>query len=212
MTYLPKKPDSGFSPFLDAPKIQTNFSVYSTAFAVNHVAINGNSPGSHNAIILERQTTDPVVDGDFCTLYNKNATSKAGTQPQLFVRIPKFLPTAQDTTKALNTPMQLTYNKVNVAGPIYQSFLPGGYLLFMGSVSGNTAGTSLSIQVILTPAPTALLNVRASAHTLTSASRPMDVSVIPDLTLNDRFVISSAANGSGGAVPYKFTWMAIGTV
>ena len=31
--------------------------------------------------------------------------------------------------------MQLTFNSVNTAGPIYQRFLPGGYIVFIGSIT-----------------------------------------------------------------------------
>lgn len=213
MTYSPNKPDSGPSPSIDVAQIQTNFSRFDAVFSNNHTALNDKNQGAHETVILLRQTADPGVTEDLAVLYAKNATSRAGTQPQLFVQIPKFLPTPQDTTNAQNTGMQLTYNTVNTAGPIYQSFLPGGYLLYQGSVSGNTAPNVLIAQtVILSPAPTSILIAIATPNTMTSVGTPtpFNVSTTINTLTNDRFVINSTGNGSGGSIPYSFVWVAIG--
>jgi len=103
--------------------------------------------------LIENSPSDPGVTQDLDILYNKNADSVAGAQPQLFVQIPKFLPTNNDTTNADNIGMQLTYNQVNIAGPQYQSFLIGGYLIYIGS-------SLTGVTVTLTPTPAEILMVQ----------------------------------------------------
>src|SRR6186713_2669478 len=134
MTFSPTTPQSQPSPAATQAQIQTNFAEYARIFALNHSAVNTSNQGDHEGVILTRQTVDPGVTEDLEAVYCKDATSKAGTQPQLFAKIKKFLPNSKDTQNAPNIPMQLTYNAVNVAGPQYQSFLPGGYLLYFGAV------------------------------------------------------------------------------
>jgi len=214
MTYSPDKPDEGPSPAIDVVQIQTNFSQFASIFSNNHTALNDKNQGAHEGVILTRQLFDPGVTEDLAVLYAKNAGSKAGSQLQLFVQIPKFLPTGQDTTNAKNVGMQLTYNSVNTAGPIYQSFLPGGYLLYQGSVSGNTTPNVLIADtVILSPAPTKILVAIATPNTMTSVgiAIPFNVSTTINTVTNDRFVINSTGNASGGSIPYSFVWMAIAT-
>ncbi len=65
--------------------------------------------------------------------------------------IPQFL-----TRDKPNIPMQLTFNFVNIAGPQYQSFLAGGYIIYFGSVAG---ATTVSSQVTLVPTPSKILCV-----------------------------------------------------
>lgn len=206
MTYIPNKPGSGKSPFLDAPKIQTNFSVFNTAFGANHVSMNTFKQGDHLGVVMQRQATtfSPTGVTDGAVLFARNATSKAGTQPQLFVKIPKFLPGQK------NDSMQLTYNQVNIAGPQYQSFLMGAYLIYMGSESGNTASnTIISIQITLSPAPTKILIAIATPNTFNTASTPMPFDMFTNINNNSQFTVTSSANGSRGSIAYSFTWVAI---
>ncbi len=202
MTFSFVKPDSGPSPAVDASQIQTNFSVYATAFAVNHTALNDKNEGDHEVVLLTRQITDPDTVANFNLLYSKNAVSKATTEPQVFVRNPKWLPDAFDQTNASNTPMQLTYNQVNTTGPTdFQSFLPGGYILYFGTT------TNIAADVILSPAPTKILIAIAEPSTMTSGVNPFPftVSTVINTSTNDRFTINSTL----GNAPYKFTYMAI---
>lgn len=198
MTYLPNKPDQGSSPSIDVSTIQGNFAAFNNAFSVNHIAMNQQKQGDHAAIIFQLQSADPGVTQDLDVLYNKNATSNAGTQPQLFVQIPLFLPTANDTTNAPNAPMQLTYNSVNVAGPQYQSFITGGYLVFMGTT------TDITVPITLSTAPTALLLAIATPNTLNGSTY---WKCATQILTSSTFKIISNATGI-----YSFTWIAIGTV
>lgn len=208
MTYQRDRPIGTLSPFDQAPIIQGNFAAYNTAFSVNHSALNNVNQGKHEAVVMENQAADPDVDQDLCVIYSKDATSKAGTQPQLFLRMIKYLPTALDTNTPENDPMQLTYNEVNVAGPIYQSFLAGGYLIYFGST------IDITNPVILTPEPTTLLIAIASPNTLTTtgSTRPFNASTVIDTALNDRFTIFSDLDSPNVPPPYNFNWVAIGTV
>lgn len=129
---------------------------------------------------MERQASDPGVTQDLTVLYNKNAKSKLSTEPQLFVQIPKFLPTAQDTSKAPNSGMQITYNAVNTAGPQYQSFLIGGYLLYIGTVPVMVGNTTIT----LVPTPTEILTVQQ----MLGSTVPVTV------TQPDKFTITGIGN------------------
>lgn len=144
------------NPAADAPLIQGNFLAYGNAFAIDHSALNNADQGDHNKVTLLQTTNNFAAAPNTSVLFAKNATSAVNTTIQVFSRIPKFLPTAQDTTEATNTPIQLTYDQVNTVGPIYQSFLAGGYLIYCGSVLINGAGQAT---ITLSPIPTKILTV-----------------------------------------------------
>ncbi len=205
MTYVPETPTSTSSPQSSVNQIEVNFSKFdsifsSTALGVfyNHMPLNDANQGKHAAVIMQNQTTDPGVTEDLAALYAKNATAATGgTQPEVFVQIPQFLP----ISTAPNVGMQLTYPTVNVAGPIYQSFLPGGFVFYFGST--NTIGTPIT----LTPTPTSILCAHAVPQG-TSASGgatnvPYDVGVV--VTQPATIKINST-RAPGGAT---FLWMAI---
>jgi len=195
MTYTNTKPDSGPSPALDAPIIKTNFSTYATIFGKNHVAMNGFNQGDHTTVIFENQSSDPGVNTDLVAIYNKDAPAKTGgPQPQIFYRIPKFLP-----NDSKNVPIQLTYNTVNVAGPQFQSFLPGGYVLYWGTTS------NIAIPITLSPAPTKILFAVASTTTVPVLGIPVGTSITLSTTNTSQFTISSF-NAIGA---YTILWWAI---
>jgi len=211
MTYNPLKPDAGPSPAIDVSQIRDNFDQFDTIFSANHTALNDRNQGAHEQVILEKQAADPGVTEDLAVLYCKDITSRAGVQPQIFVQIPKFLPTGQDTNDVENTGMQLTYNEVNTAGPVYQSFLPGRLLFYFGVVTGNTTPNVLIADTVsLSPPPSLLLTAIAEPNTVTSGGTPFKVSTTPNLITSSSFVINSTGNLSGASIPYSFTWSAIG--
>lgn len=214
MTYIPDKPDEGPSPLDDVDIIRENFSSFATIFSENHTSLNNINRGDHEKIIFELSAQDPEVTQDLVALYSKIASSQAfSDQPELFYRIKKFLPNSFDTTDAANSPMQITYNQANVTGPIYQSFLIGGYLFYIGQETGNTSpNVKLSISVTLTPAPSSILSVIATANTLTSSGSPFTSVIKLDTLSSDKFLILSDSNFSGGSIPYSFRWVAIGKV
>ncbi len=165
MTYDPTMPRVTDSPAMDALPIQTNFAEYAAIFSrilggvtYNHIPFNSQHQGKHGAVLMEKQTSDPGVTQDLTVLYGKNATSASSTEPQLFVQIPKFLPTPQDTFKGTTIGMQITHNVVNIIGPQYQSFMIGGYLLYMG-ITPVAIGPHT---VTLSPTPTEILNVQVT--------------------------------------------------
>jgi hypothetical protein len=202
MTYSPVKPDSGPSPKIDAPQIQTNFSKFASIFSktvigviYNHTAMNDSNQGDHESIILEKQLNDPGVTQNLDVIYCKDVTSKASIQPQLFVQIPKFL-----SNEIPNTPMQLTYNTVNIIGPNqFQSFLPGGYILYFGTTA------NIAVNITLVPAPTQILLANSTATNMTAGLGAIPFDVSTTIISNDTFKINSAT--AVGA--YTFLWMAI---
>lgn len=199
MTYVPNTPQAKPSPKDTQAQIQTNFAQWAAKFLINHVAMNSSNQGDHQALVLENQSADPGVTQDQVTLFCKNATSQAGTQPQLFAQIKKFLPIPGDPRDAPNDAMQLTYNSVNVVGPNqFQSFLIGGYLLYFGTVTA--VGT-----VTLVPAPSQIIVAIAQPNNMTSIGTPIANTVSTNVLNNSQFqILSSTATGV-----FSFTWIVI---
>lgn len=198
MTYIPTKPDAGPSPFVDASTIQTNFQQFGIIFANNHKALNKFGQGDHTTVILENQASDPGITTSLVALYNKNAgAATGGPQPQLFFQIPKFLPTQYDTSNIPNVGMQLTYNTVNTSGPTqYQSFLPGGYIIYFGSTM------NAAIPITLSPVPSNLIVANATMTTTTGGGVPFSVST--SINSASQFTINTNATGA-----YTILWFAI---
>ena len=212
MTYNPEIPLVTESPDTSSSPIQVNFSQFDTIFSnlvagiyYNHMKMNLSTQGKHGAVIFQKQTTDPTVNQDQVDIYAKDATSNTSTEPQLFARIPVFLPTKFDTTEATNTPMQLTFNSVNTAGPVYHSFLPGGLIIYFGSVN------DIVPSIVLTPQPTKILVALAFPNNVTTVGQPIPYTVSTRINGNTSFNIFSNLNFTGPVVPYTFTWVAIGT-
>jgi len=203
MTFNPNFPIPDSPPKAQVTQIRTNFSQYQTLFSENHAGLNDPNQGCHEGIIFTNQSSDPGVSGDYVVLYAKNATSQASTQPQLFAQIPAYLPTTLDPSKIGSLPMQITYNSVNTTGPVYQSFIMGGYILYFGMVSGAGSG-SISILVTLSPAPTKILIAIARPNTIRPPSNfPVDADT--QILTNKTFNINT--NGTAGA--FKISWMAL---
>jgi hypothetical protein len=214
MTYDPQIPLVTESPLTSASPIQINFDQFAKVFSVlagglsrNHVPFNNANQGQHGAVIFQKQTADLGVTQDLDVLYAKDYVGKVSTEPQLYVQIPKFLPTSLDTTEAPNTPMQLTYNSVGTAGPIYYSFMPGGYLVYFGMVIGTNF---TSYPLVMSPTPKSLLIAIANPNTVetNSTHRPMKISTA--ITSNDTFFVNGTPGGPNCPAVYSFTWFAIG--
>lgn len=187
MTYQPTAPFVTKSPKDSAVDILNNYSKIASVFSqtvgsviYNHMPFNNQFQGNHAAILFQNINGNPGVTGDLTNLYAVNAISNISPspgQPQLFAQIPKFLPTELDPTIAPNTPMQLTFNQVNLTGPIYQGFLAGGYLIYTGNVSTNTAPTT-PFSINLSPIPTKVLCAIAMPNTVETGSthQPIQIS------------------------------------
>ena len=217
--YNPNKPDPGPSPKIDAPTIQNNFSKFGSIFfrsslgvSYNHIAMNLRNQGDHAAVLMQVQPGDPGVVEAEATLYAKNALSNAGTQPQLFVQVPKFLPNELNPSNEPNIGMQLTYNTVNTAGPQYQSFLPGGYILYFGVDTGNTTpNVPIADVITLSPPPTVILAVILTPYTMTTQGTPLPFNLSYNIVSTFSFQINSDGNAiSGPSIPYSIGWAAIG--
>lgn len=198
-SYDPLKPTNLPPPAEGVQSIQGNFSTYSTVFDNNHLALNLGNQGKHTNVIFQEQSTDPSVDGSFSALYGKSVVAASATFQGLFSRIPQFL-----TDDKPNNPMQLTFNVVNTAGPQYQSFLPGGYIIYFGTVaSANIVNT----QVTLVPAPSEILCVIPNPTKLggvgLTPSRPVQIAV----TVNNASQFTVNATFPTGTGDIK--WLAI---
>lgn len=210
MTYIPDYPPAVQSPKDTVVQINTNFAQFAAKFSTsvlgnnyNHEPFNVANQGKHGSVIIQNRASDPGVNQDLTVLYNKNYTAATGgSQAQLFAQIPKFLPTDVDTKDKPNTGMLLTYNQVNVAGPVYQSFLAGGYLIYFGQTTGMLANT---VTVTVAPTPVRLLMVQAfpgAVQGVNQAPHRVSASIIqPDKVKIDS---TTAPNGT------LFIFMAIG--
>lgn len=203
MTYSTRKPDAGPSPKVDVNQIRENFASFLTVFSANHTALNASTQGCHTNILFQTQTSNDDVPGGTANMFSKSVTNATSTQPHLFTKVARFLPNGNNSAMADNVPLQLTYNKVSTTGPIYQSFMIGGYLLFMGQTN------NIAADIVLTPSPSRILSVIPAAHNMkSSGGAPYDVAA--QVISNTTFRIRSSLNGSGPAVPYLFTYLAIG--
>lgn len=200
MTYIPGIPQDTPPPAEIAAQIRQNFTTFGTSFAADHSAMNSRNQGKHEATYMQSQSVDPDITGDFVGVFAKVVLSAAGPFEALFAKIPQFLPNDEP-----NTPQQLTYFTTNTAGPIYQSFLPGGYVLYLGSTTTNPTVINLS------PVPSELLCVIAQSNTMTTAGDQIavDVSVTPTPGNPAQFTINSAIAGTASALTFRFSWLAI---
>ncbi len=189
MTYSTLKPDAGPSPKIDVDQIRTNFQVFENTFTINHTDMNKANSGDHDVVLLKVTTENPSVTENLDVLYSKLAISKVAPagEPQLFVKIPKFLPTDLDRTPASNKEMQLTYSTVNTAGPQYQSFFPGGYVMYTGST------TNYNVNIVLSPEPTAILCIIATVFNVNTSMVPQKCSA--RIIDNKTFKIDSSITG-----------------
>jgi hypothetical protein len=150
--YDPTIPTDLPPPNIAVDLIRANFSQYAQVFDNNHVALNATNQGKHTHVILQRQLSDPLVDGSFDTLYGKSVATTSSTSDEVFSRIPQFLPVDKP-----NDPTQLTFNVVNTTGvPFYQSFLPGGYIIYFGTIP---SALFINTTITLVPTPSKILCV-----------------------------------------------------
>jgi len=205
MTYDPQIPLASSNPKDSASPIQVNFSQFAAIFSklvggvyYNHMPMNDPSEGKHASVILQNQTLDPGVTEDLAVLYSKTVTQTGTPQPQLHVQIPTFLPTPDDRTIAPNEPMLLTYSSVDVAGPIFYSFLPGGYLIAFGIVTGAAITSTINMPV----ATTKILTVIVNPNTVEGGAGSSPVKISADIKTATQFVAYSPA-------AFDFTWVAI---
>jgi len=204
MTFDPQIPLASEFPSTSAVPIQVNFAQFEAIFSsllggvyYNHLPMNDAKQGMHGAVIMEK-SAQPVVDGDFVALYAHDETfTTGGIQPQLTSMIPRFLPTSRVPFNIPNDPVTLTYNQVDTAGPNqFQSFLPGGYILYFG----NTV--NIAANITLTPTPATIVMAQAVPQA-GNGTVPYDCTIA--ITQPATLKISSGL-APGGSL---FLWMAI---
>jgi len=195
MTYDPNQPDNLPPPNVGIDSVRANFSEYADGFDNNHVALNASNQGKHTHVILQQQTSDPVIEGNYDSLFIKPVAALFNTSQQLFARIPQFLPIDKP-----NIPTQLTFNIVNTAGPVYQSFMAGGYIVYFGQT------TNIAVPITLSPAPREIVCVIANSNSFTNVGTPIpnDIGVVVNAN-NFQFTITSLTATN----PYLFTFYVI---
>lgn len=198
MTYSPSEPTDLPPPSIAVDQIRTNFSEFDAIFDNNHIALNASNQGKHSQVILQEQQIDPTISGNFADLFSKIISATSGFSQELHAMVPKFLPNRP------NTPQQLTFNSVNTAGPVYQSFIAGGYIVYFGKVT--QVGAAAALLVTLSPIPSEIVCVIANSTTVVSTStffyQPVAVNVIN----NFQFNVNPSGNAPGAQ---DFYWFAI---
>jgi hypothetical protein len=207
--YDPTKPTDLPPPQTGVPSVKANFSQYATGFGNNHVPLNATYEGKHANVILQQQGSIPSNEGGFDSLYSYVANAAFGPTLEIFARIPQFL-----TLDKPNNQTQLTYHAVNVAGPQYQSFLAGGYIIYFGTATQNTLNIPLNSLITLSPAPSKILCIIANPTRLALVNAvgtflaPQKVNVVLSTINAAQFTIFAVAPGPGLAVG-DVTWTAI---
>lgn len=197
MTFVRNIPEDFPPPREIVGQIRTNFAQYATVFGNNHMPLNSSTQGKHSNVILQQRGSDPEVEGGLDSLYGKSVTSASSTSDEVFVRIPQFLPNQQP-----NTPMQLTFNSVNVTGPDqYQSFLAGGYIIYFGQSS------NIAVPITLVPTPSEIICVVANPTQFTTSGTPIPLDVQATVFQPNQIVLTS--NTAATNSPYNFKWVAI---
>jgi len=201
MTYKANIPQDLPPPSVIVDQIRENFSTFASVFDNNHQALNLNNQGKHTNVILQVGTTgSPPVDDNSNRLYTFGVQSNSSFSRQLFLKIPKFLPNDQP-----NDPIQLTFNSVNTAGPLYQSFLIGGFLVFIGTANQPiNPNTIVPITINLTPVPKDILCIIANVN---GSGIGFQGTVSAKAVGNSQIVITPGQPNSGATQPY--TWLAI---
>lgn len=199
MTYNPNIPEDLPSPDIATTLIRTNFSQYANVFDNNHAAINDSNQGKHTNVILQ-QISDPDVTDNLDSLYGKTAVAASGTTQEIFAKVPQFLPVDKP-----NLPMQLTFNVVNTAGPQYQSFMAGGYIIYWGTIPSATP--TINTQVTLVPAPSKIVCVIPNPTKFAAVGGNPTRPVLVSATVNNssQFTINATFPTGTGNV----NWVAI---
>ena len=147
-------------------QIYINYNVMNTTWAQNHVNLSAlENQGMHNSLTYRVQSGDPGTSATQVALYTK----AVGGLPQLF-----FQPNSSQT------PIQLTYPSIltglqTITPPVYfaqqYSFLAGPFIVYMGTLTGVTAGAGYT----LSPSST-LLYAQATSlpyDDITTPSKPI---------------------------------------
>lgn len=190
--YSPTEPQNEPSPAIATTQLRTNFSQFNTIFGNNHVSLNDSNQGKHNGVIFQQQIADPGAL-NYDSLYCKANPSSSGTHLQLFLQVPQFLPSSQP-----NLPQQLTFNQVNTAGPQYQSFLPGGFIMYFGMI------TTVPTVITLSPTPSQIVCAIAMGNVFDNGGTGNPILVQTQVLSASTFRITSSSVG-----PYAISWIAI---
>ncbi len=210
MSYSANSPQDLPPPNIAVDQIRANFNQFANSLAASHTPMNDENQGKHEAVIFQALGSTPsggnTGDNMWCErITNSSPTSTAA---QLFMRVPAFggLPALRQ---------QLTYDVVNTAGPVYQSFTPGifltdrqspsCYLWYFGQASFSSPASS--VDVTLTPAPRKILCIIANPQQFNAATvpGPKGCSVLAKAD-NTGFTIFGPNNTN----PNTFTWIALG--
>ena len=149
--YNPNAPQNN-PPLIEQPKIKTNFSVFSDAILNNHEPMNDPNQGNHKNVIMKVQASIPPVIQNVGTLFCKSVANGIGTTNQIFY---SNFPIIDGNINPKNV-NQLTYNQIIYSGSQQQTFIFGGYVIFIGKIA---VVASSSITVTLSPTISSIISV-----------------------------------------------------
>lgn len=172
--YAPNQPESKLSPSDTQNQIKLNFSVFSTAFAVNHgnMATNiipGLIQGKHKAVIMKMQPQGLGVQEGFASLFGRIAVQVSGNSPNLFWKTEK-----KADGLPINSAVQLTFNKVQLTGNDQQTFIPGGFIVYKGIGPIVSGSGSFVITLPLGTATSKIMMANAITNTSTLSGNGTD--------------------------------------
>lgn len=202
MTWYPNIPTASQSPAGSQPFILANDQKWPVVFAENHVAMNSNNQGDHEEVIFRKLSADQEVTGDWGTFYCKESASATGAKNQLFYRTRQFVP------NQTNLPQQITFTQVNNSGANQQTFLMGGFLIYMGSFSlMSGGGGSPTVQdITVSPNPTSIKMALANFNTQIPNANSNRITT--RILSSNSFRVNIAPDGA--AAPYTIKYIAIG--
>lgn len=117
-----------------------NFTQLANAFSQNHIPLNDDNVanrGNHTYIQMPEQTSDPQTGSVEFAIYCKNVEDQTD---QLFFQYPGNTPVVQFTNYQIYSVIPTAGSNTKTAQTSYFSFLPGGLLVYFGTMGPFNVG------------------------------------------------------------------------
>jgi hypothetical protein len=128
-----------------------NFTQLANAFSQNHIPLNDPTTanrGNHTYIQMPEQTTDPQTGSVEFAIYSKDVENQTD---QLFFQYPGNTPVVQFTNYQIYSVIPTTASNTKTGQTTYFTFLPGGLLVYFGTMGPFTGGSSGKNTLFLYP-------------------------------------------------------------